>query len=843
MRPRRGSGFLVGRQQELTQLWDALDQAAAGVGGLVLVAGEPGIGKTSLVGELAVEARAEDVRVLWGRCPEGGGSPPYWPWIQVLGERGRSPPDPYDDLVDLLTSAEGQAGPGIDAHDGRHRLRLFDRVVSSLRMLAAEQPVLVILEDVHAADPSSLLLLSHVAADLPALRVLAVATLRDPPGLPADAPAELGRRARWLALDGLDEADIGALVEALADAPVPPAVRQAIHRATGGNPYFADSVARLLAGSGPITDPGAITIPGELRAAIRERLAVLSDETIRILSVGAVMGEHVPLAPLGLVTHRPQDALVERLSEAAAAGLVVGTATGGYRFRHGLVRETLYDDLAARQRQSLHLRVGEVLAGLSAGDPAACPPAVLAHHLLEALPEGDRDTAVRRAREAAEAASAVHAYEEAARLYERALVLISPDDARGRLAWLLPLGQAQWRAGQVSSARQTFVQAAAIARDIGDPEQLALAALGAGGGRVEQGVVDHDLIALLEEALEGLDDGPLRARVLGRLAVALYFTPQHERREELTAAAVRLAEGEPALVAASLAARHFAIWSPDTLDERLRIAAEIVALGRRTGDRELVLEGRTWMIIDLLEAGNVAAADAEIDTFAASVAEVGLPLYEWYAALFEATRTAWRGPLEDAEAAAGRALGIGRRAGVASAEQFYGVHLYVLRRDQGRLAELEQPVRALIDAYPDYEVWTCALARLLVDTGRQAEARRLVDPLAVDGFTALPRDVNWLVSLALLAEVVDVLGSAERAEQLHDLLAPFADRLVVVASAAACLGPVSYHLGALCASMGRDDAAAEHFTHALAMADAASAPTWADRIRRRAGVLLHATIR
>ena len=468
----------VGRARELAQLFAGLDDAIAGRGRLFLLVGEAGIGKSRLADELIHAARARRVDVVVGRCWEAGGAPAYWPWVQSLRELGG----------DALFESER------DAHDEGARFRLFDATVRFL--VSRERPLVLFLDDMHAADEPSLLLLEFVARELANMRVLIVVASRE-----AGSLAEVTREpvTTRLSLGGLSEQAVGDYVEAELDSRE---LAAALYERTEGNPLFLAETVRLLAVE------GRIAIPPSLRDVIARRLARLGEECNRVLVLAAVLGrefDHSALAAMGRLT---DDQLLDTLDEAMQARVVtdVPGVSGRSRFAHVLIRDALYDGLTSARRVRLHRAAVAVL-----GDDAE-----LAYH---AMAGNDFERALVFARRAGDRALALLAYEEATRLYDVALAA-RPDEAT-RCELLLARGEAEARAGGTHAARGSFVAAAEIARALGLARHLARAALGYGGRIVwVRGGGDAMLVPLLEEALVALpaDEPELRARLLARLS-------------------------------------------------------------------------------------------------------------------------------------------------------------------------------------------------------------------------------------------------------------------------------------------------------------------------------------
>jgi class 3 adenylate cyclase len=395
---------------------------------------------------------------------------------------------------------------------------------------------------------------------------------------------------------------------------------------------------------------------------------------------------------------------------------------------------------------------------------------------------------------------------------------------------LLALGEAERRAGESARAGDTFQRAAEAARRLGAPEAIARAALGFGHGFMPSaaGIIDEYLVGLLEEALGllGPEDSVLRARVLGRLVRELTWSPDRERREAFGRAAVDMARrlGDPATLAYVLYARHFALWAPENLAERLEVASEIVRLAEATGDREMSLEGHDLRLIDLLEQGDIRAVDEELAAYSRLAEELRQPKYLWYETICRAMRAFLQGRFVLAEELAQEALARGHRVQAAEVASSVGSVIYLLRMEQGRLAEMEEAIRGFAARYPSMPAFRTPLAFLYCDLGREAEARQEFDDLARDDFAGLPTDQTWLLAVAHLSEVCARLGDAARARTLHRLLAPYAERNI--ARMPICLGSAARHLGLLAATLGRFDEAGAHFENALRMNETMGALPW-----------------
>jgi tetratricopeptide (TPR) repeat protein len=843
-------GNLVGRERELAELRNGLRGALNGRGGLFMVAGDPGVGKTALADEIGAEAVSAGALVLWGRAWDGGGAPAYWPWLRIMRrlavERDVSAtidalgPEACARLAhimpDVVPSVAPRPAAATDPTPGESdaaRFQLFDAVTSLLRAAAASGPLVLILDDLHGADRPSLLLLGFLAVHLRDSPILVIGTYREAearldPQL-AGALGDIIRHGQRLPLRGLRERDVAAVVARVAGRLPPEGVVRAIHHATEGNPFFVDEVVRLLSAEGRLDSEAQVAglrIPDGVRETIRHRLAPLPERARGLLLCAAVIGREFRLDTLQRVCDLEPAELDRALSEAVDCGVIAERTSkiGAYAFSHGLIREAVYDDLGPQRRGELHRDVGIALEELYAADPEP-HVAELAHHFFVAATAGELSKAIDYSVRAGERALSLVAYEEAADHFERALQaygLQERADVPRRCDLLLSLGTAQSRAGNARGARETFLRAAGLARKLDSPERLAHAALGygAGMGGFEFGLVDDTLIGLLQEARDALgsDDGSLLARVLGRTATELYYSDRAAERARLSEDAVAMARriGDRATIASTLSARFLTLWGPENSARRLQIATDVVALGEEARDRELVLRGHVWRIVSLMEVGDWVGADIELAIHARLADELRDPLHLWYVPLYQANRAMLEGRMDDAERLSGEAFATGRDVQAQNAAQLYAVQLFALRMMQGRLGEVEQSLAEFARRYPAAPVWRAAAAYAMAVVGRTDQARRAFDALSsAGGLAEIPRDGEWLSAIALLVRTGALLGDGPRTAELGALLVPFADRSVVTGRGAACLGPVSRFVGIAATTDGRFEDAIPYYDAAL----------------------------
>lgn len=837
----------VGRDDAMRTLRAALTDAEAGRSRLVLLAGEPGIGKTRTAAEIAATARADGALVLTGRCHEGEGAPAFWPWVQVLrtiarnvGREeamralGAAAPDVCA-LVPELGAGAPPPAPAAALTAEQARFRLFDGIAMLLAAVTRSRPIVIVLDDLHWADKPSLLLLAFLARELRDARVLVLGAYRDT-DLRRHSPlaavlADLAREAlhQRIALRGLGVDDVDRFVATTAGRTASPSLVRAVHAMTEGNPFFVGEIVRLLATENKLDrdSEGAtlgIALPEGVREAIGRRLDVLSEECNRVLGIAAVLGREFELPVLAHVADVANDRLLELLDEAVTARAVVPHASDAarYFFAHALVREVLYEELSTPLRVRLHGRVGRVLAAREASG-GSVTLAEIAHHFFEGAPGGDVPAAVTFGERAAERALACLAYEEAVGHYERALQALElavPIDEERRVVLLLALGDAQSRASERDRARSTFLRAAEGARGIARADLLARAALGF-GGRLEFGLPRDDvLVGLLDEARAALGDAhpDLRVRIESRLVGAAPYSDSLATRDALSRTAVELARrlDDPATLVVALHARAWALLGPDHVDERLAIATELVDLAAVRRDGNTAFLAHEMRFEASLALGDVAAADAEVEAMAAVAEALGQPAERLLVASARAARALSDGRYEQAAEAIAAAEAIGVRAEHPAGRALaVGLRLF-LAHEQGKVDAMEDALRFFAEIYP----WADRVRRVgralaASERGRVADARRDFETLVAEGFDAIPRDEHWLFTLAQLATVCADLDDVESAAPLIALLAPFAARNVVHDLLRVHAGSVAHYLARLAVTREDWSAAAAWFEQAL----------------------------
>ena len=873
-----GGGGFVGREAQLAALDAALVDGQAGRGSLFLIGGEPGIGKSRLADTFARGARDAEARVLWGKCWDGAGAPAYWPWIQVLrahirstdrerlrSQLGNAAADVariLPELGDLL----GELPPPAPETDAS-RFQLFDSTADFLRRMAADAPSVLILDDLHAADTPSILLLRFIAQQIADMRVVIVGTYRDIELTP-DHPmtAAIGEMTRdptthVLALRGLSETEVGQLIEAATSRAARSTTVARLWRETGGNPLFVGEAVRLLAAEGHLDDDVAaarmpFTLPAGVREVIARRASQLSPTAEETLRTAAAIGPEFGVDLVSRLVSPGTDAPAA-LAECARTGLAQAITGGRYRFSHDLVREALYEEIEPAQKAQLHRRIAEAIEELYATTPDG-HAAELAYHYFRAV-EGaglaaddlsGRQIAQKAhlyARQAGDQAMAAVAYEEASRLYGMSIAAVDLDldpDPIERTSLLLRRGEAEARAGNIFISRNIFLEASQAARRSGQANQLAMAAVGYGGRLVwSRAGGDTRLPTLLQEALVllGGDDDVLRTRLLARLACSWRSDPeQYGQSDVISLQALELARrvGDPATLAIAIIARFYATWWPDNVDSRVALADEMLTIATGLGEGELLMEANLLEWLTLAERGLMVEAKHRIDGVNRLAAQLRQPGHIWLGlggalvpqALLEGRfdiagdnipREVLPNPVTIA------------RDDVSA----YRMHRFLLYREKGNLAESEPDTRAAGAEFPWYACHRAAHVLTLIELGQTAEAKAEFADLARSQFKAILRDNEWLFGMALASEACGLLGDAMAAADLYEQLTPFAGRHAA-AFGEGSMGALDRYLGILATTLGRLDEAEAHFEAAIAHNEQMNGRPWAARTRANYAAML-----
>ena len=830
----------VGRQREVSRLRAAWEQATSGDTRIVFVSGEPGIGKSKLLAELDSIASASGGIVLHGRCDDVSSSP-YQPFVEALTELVRTAGDEVGTMLGRLGSELSRlvpsvadhlvgAPPPLQADPDTERYRLFDAVAGWLRVTATRNPVVLLLDDLHHASRPTLQLLRHIAGALSDQPVLVVGAYRDTEiarGHPlSELLADLHRvpSVERITLEGLTRAETTELLEREAGRTLDERDRELaarVHDETNGNALFAaEMIHHLLT-----HDVAPTAVPETVRLLAERRLERLSPPTRRALLVASVMGDDIDISVLADVSELGEDELLGVLDEAIEAGIVreESGARAHYTFVHSLIRSTLYDDLDADVRARLHHRVGEAWERLHP-ERADEHLALLAHHFLRGATDPAR--AAEYAMHAGDRAVEQLADEEAIELFEQALELVDDRaDDRQRAEILLRLGNAQRRTAD-PNYRATLIAAAESARVAQAHDVFIQAALT--NNRSTFGVlgsVDADRVRLLEDALEvvGPEDSVERALLLAHLAIELTFGGDFDRRDALSAEALRIARrlDDPRTLAQVLSHRCDAISHAKTFEERRRLVIEQQELAARLGDPNLGVLAAFDRHTMLLAERDTEEADRVLERALEAVTATHQAMLQWVALAARANRAFIAARYDETEAILTEALQLGQEAGQPDALVVYAGQLGLVRFFQGRLPELEGLLTAATQLAPGLASFRAGLAVLYAELGRTEEASAILHELAESDFASIPEDLVWLSGVAFCAHASARLGERRMAPPLYELLLPYRGRFI--AEGPSFLGAVDRYLGLTATMLERWDAADRHFRDALDAHDAIGA--------------------
>jgi class 3 adenylate cyclase len=850
-------GGFVGRTAERERLTRLIDDASEGNRRLALISGEPGIGKTRLSTHTAMEAHSQGRVVLYGRCDEELAIP-YGPWLEALAHYVEHGPEAVlrahierhggelARVVPQLAERLRSIPPPRETDADTERYLLWGAVVGLLREGSRDEPLVLILDDLHWADKPTLLLLKHVVSQGQGLRALVIATYRESDlvrGHPltevlADLHPEQG--VERIALRGLDEANIVEIMERAAGHELDDASRdlaKELLRESDGNPFYTAELLRHLLESGGVyrKDSGRWTVNGELSelglpASVREvvgrRVERLGEDVNKQLSVAAVIGRDFDVDLLLAVSERSEDELLELLEQAVAASVLVESAsvTGRFSFAHALINHTLYEDLGNTRRARLHRRIAEALEELLGAEPGA-RVSELAHHWSRATTTVDLPRAVRYARMAGERALTELAPDEGLRWFSQALELQSQEaqpDRRERCELLIGLGGAQLQIGDTGS-RETLLEASRIASALADAELAARAALTNNRGESSAfGQIDRERLAAIERAIE-LDDPPnpgRRARLLALQAAELQWDSDFKRRWALAEEAISLARstGDVRTLAEVLRRAHIAFWSSETLELRSALVTELAECAAEVQDPALQFWAHGVEVYVYGGKGEFEGLQDALRREQLIAEELGQPTLRWVATWHAAAWQLLHGDLAAAERLAERAFAIGQEGGEPDAVFIYGAQLITIRVYQGRGEEIVEMLEQTASAQPDVAAWSAGLASTLCWLDRRADAAAILEHAAKDSFENVLPAAADLTALLLYADAAAQTGNSDAASILHELIEPRADQIDWTGSNG--YGHARMYLGLLAAVLGNHEQTDAHLAFACEFQEA-----------------------
>ena len=846
---------LVGREAELETLKAALKQAAGGQVRVVLLAGEPGIGKTRLASEFARWAHGEGANVLLGRCDEEPLAA-YQPVVEALGRyvraantddlranTGRHAPTLAQLVPEISERLPGLPEP-MSGDPETERTRIFDAITSVLHGLARSAPAVVFFDDIHWAQQPLLLLMRHLVKDADPAGLLLIGTYRDTE-LDRKHPlsemlAELRRHdtvVTRIALRGLDADGVVSLMEDAGGQDLDDdarALARSLYETTEGNPFFLREVLRHLTETGALIQedgrwigarpPSDMGLPEGVKEVIGRRLSHLSDESNTVLRMAAVIGREFDLVLLSALAGKDVDTLLTLVEEGVSARVVseVAGAVDRFSFSHALVRETLLDELTTSRRVRLHRSLAEAIERIHA-DHIDDHLAELAFHFGEAA-DTDLDRAITYARRAGDAATVIHSYEEAAGHFERALDWL---DASGRddptllCELLIGLATVQMRTIGQDTARETMRAALQPARVVGDRALFSRVALAYAGRYGVPGTADPDVVSVIEEALAlvGDDDAASRGALLSRLGIE-FMLVEPARAAELAQESLRLAEvhGDPFLRAHALWIYGWtlAAFDPDP-DEWRRLAEDMHQAGLEGSDAWIGTAARWFEMYACLLVGDVDGAKRAHEAYLREAVEYRILQGRYFEALGQGMFALLEGRIGDADVLVHKALAIGQADQDPIAVNQYGGQLLILRWMQGRSSELVPMLEALLTSDP-HVPWWAALALCQAVSGRLEDARRTYEDGVADGIEShIQRDPNRIAALCALTIVCWVLEDRERAAAFYELLVPMDGKVVVLGVPCAAVFAGAHNLAMLAALLERWDDYDRHVADAYAM--------------------------
>ena len=829
----------VGRSAELERLRTLMPSAEGEGSRVVLLGGESGSGKSRLVREFAAEATADGALVLYGSC-DAEVRNPYGPFVEALDQLVRATEADElraalggggGELTRLLPDLHSRVGvlaPAVEADPDTERHRLHTAVAELLAGIGRRKPTLLVLEDVHWADAPTLLLLRHLTRAGSA-RILLLATFRDTAAEVPDALSEtLADLRRYdtirLGLEGLSGDDVAEFVRSAGGEDLDPRLRElahAIRELTDGNAFLVCELWRALEETGELGSPESV------REVVSQRLSRLAPGTSDLLELAATAGAEFELDMVRRAAGLGEPELLAALDEAVRSGMIEEVPSRGLacRFTHELVRRALYDRLSGPRRAELHLRVGEALergAGRSARTIAD-----LAHHFASAAPFGGTARAVEYNLLAARAATGALAFDEAAARLRTALAL-GIERPEERLELSLELGHVSHRGGKSLDALAAFRAAAEIARDLGDAHGLARAATGYEDACWRPGMTDQGAVEILEEAamVLGDEDSSLRVGLLGGLARALDFQGHHERGEIVRTNAVDMARRmEDKVGLAGVLVRSY--WSRGTtsLDEILAMLTEAGQLGEELGNTEIRAEAMSWRVPAFVALSDLDSARREVAALLETAEQTAQPFIIHVAEHYGSAIALCDGRLDEAEARARRSHEWSHLLTGRDPSGTYGVQMFSVQRERGRLAELAPVIRILAGDAAREGPWRPGLAALLAELGMESDARRELSRLLDDGLEPF-RESLWLASLAYLADASAALGDEKVAALVYPELEPLAGANVMIGHLVSCYGAADRYLGMLATTLGEWERAEEHFERAMELNRRMGAVTW-----------------
>jgi tetratricopeptide (TPR) repeat protein len=836
---------LVGRSAEIDVIRQHLGELGQGRGSALLFAGEPGIGKSTLARESAKLAADAGIPVYWGFAWEAGGAPAYWPWTQLLrslASERQIPADALQPLAQILPEMATSDTRNTELQPDQARFQLLESVRVLLTDISRLSPMVLILEDLHAADSDSLHLLHYVVRHRTSLPVLLLGTYREIEAR-SSSGAELlwraGRDATVLKLEHLRGPDVRDYLRLRGEESPDEAAVERLLATTAGNPLFLSELVGLLSRTG---EPGSedMVLPDSVQQVIRQQLSLLPDDTASLLESASVFGREFDTADLAALLARDERDIPDTLRAAVDAGLLKRVRGGRYRFWHTLHRDVLYGDLGTTRRLDLHLNCARQLQGL-AGDEDRW--GAIAKHLLLAGPEHRLD-AIAALQSAAARARERLAFEDSAALLGQALAAFGDGpqyDPERRCRLLVDYAQALMLVGRLETGQRHCEEAFALARAIGDPRLMSEVAL-AWGSAIVVAKVDRHLIAALEECLAQLpeDDIAMRAQVQARLAAAMQPAADPSVPMEMAREAIELARttGNEQTLFQVLRFAISALMDFAPPAERMALNREFGSIAAALGDVPQQLRCNLRLMIDASESGDRRMLDDAIATCDELAQRMSLPHYQWRAESARAMQATIGGDFERAAAHLDRAQAHADSIGDLQARVTLSIQRFALLVEWESpqatpLGEIERELQLAYEGgISDAEFFVAPFIAVYRQGNDEAFARQFVanGPLIERTFAGGDR-----YSLTGLGQMALKAGDVALAERCYNTLLEYRDGCATLGLMGSCwCGPVAYWLGKLAHGLGRLDEAREHNVAALAIAKQMNARPYVARIHASA---------
>jgi DNA-binding winged helix-turn-helix (wHTH) protein len=831
----------VGRDSEVDLLSAELARAIRGNGRFVFVVGEAGIGKSKLVDRFEVLAGQSGAAVIKACAEDLDPVPPLYLWRSIASQ----------DMTPTARRARGgDASADQTAFVGREaqsdyriaQLRFYESLLGSIRHLTTDGSLLIVLEDIHKADISSLHALHFISARIDRLPLMILATHRPcAPHQPEAQRRQIASLARRLTappiiLRGLTIGQIEDFLRELSDPSIPSERAREVFEACGGNPFMLWQLvgiarARDVAGTGS----GQMAMPGTVRDAIAEHAHQLPSEAFDMLQVAAVLGHTFDLRVLQAVLSESSEQAPDLVEGAVAAGLLRPRAPYAYEFSHALLREALYEQIAPTRRSHIHHSAGKAMLDAFGREDRDTLPAT-AFHFRRAMQLGTVAEATALLELCGDHAVRDLAFGDSVRFFSDALDLLrrtSGRDVDREIGLLLKLGSARLANGDREGARSVLFEAARLASAQHRPAALAEAALAIAPDllSIETGVIDIELISLLEEALN-LDrvEQPTRIQLAGRLALALYWTGEDRKRKRLVEQLRRAREEplEPGIRVRALLHELASSWGPDTLAERLA-GLEVISSSFPPLQSPLGAVVRVLRFASFLELGSLERMRLERVLLESEVRRVGEPYGTWYPSMFRATECLLAGKLNHAAGLAREYFEVGERLRDWNVRHSFAAQVAEAQWLRGGAEAALNEGEEFASRHPNMPEWMCTVAFLKALVGQADEASLLVESLAPSLVSKATRGMNYTIALAALAEVVTRLKMRSWASPLYRALEPYRAQNVVAGFGVISWGSVSRFLGQLAVIEGRLEEGQALLEEALRVDQIAGAATWIAR--------------